>query len=125
VSDVLGIRRFLLEDDTARWFTRCLEQLAAGRPVPAYGSTEWLAADRALQIAGALVAAEAYRRDGLFLPQALEDELAERRRRLDHEDAVAFADLAGRIVAFDDLARRAASLAKGPTHAELAERRAS
>ncbi len=125
VNDALGLGRYLLDDDTARWFTRCRDQFAAGRTVPVYGSPEWLTADRAVQIAGALVAAEAYRRDVLFRPQALEDELAERRRWLDHEDAVAFAQLAGRVVAFDDLARRAASLAKGPTHAELVKRRSA
>ncbi len=78
-----------------------------------------------MQVAAALLAAQAYRRDVLFRPQALEDELAERRRWLDHENAVAFAELAGRVVAFDDLARRAASLAKGPTHVELVERRSA
>ena len=121
----LRLGRHLLDDDTARWMTRCVRQLAAGRNVPAYGSEEWQTAERGLQVAGALLAAEAYRRNNLFLADAVEDELAERRRWQDHADALAFAELAGRIVAFDHIARTAAALAKGPSHAELVERRAS
>ncbi len=34
-QDDLGLARWLLDDDTARWSARYLEQLAAGRPVPA------------------------------------------------------------------------------------------
>jgi hypothetical protein len=124
-AQVLNLDRWLLDDEPAQWAAGFVDKLAAGTAVPVYGSPEWQAADWQVQVASAVRAAEAWRRESLYLPQSLEDELAARRALLDHADALAFADLAGRVVAFDDLARRAASLAKSPTLHELVERRAA
>jgi hypothetical protein len=123
-GDRLGLGRYLLDDDTTRLVGGWLQQLAGDRPVPTYGSRKWLRAPRDLQIAACILAAEAHRRDVLFAMQALEDERAAQRTLLDQADARAFADLAGRIVAFDEISRVAAGLARGETHAELQRRRA-
>jgi hypothetical protein len=121
----MNLDRYLLDDDAARWAAGFVRKLAADTSVPVYGSAEWQAAGWPLQVASAVRAAEAWRRESLYLPQSLEDELAARRALVDHADALAFAELADRVVAFDDLARRAASLAQSPTLHELVERRAA
>lgn len=125
----LDLTRWLLDDEPARWSAAFVTKLAAGRDVPTYGTPEWTAAPWELQVAAAVRAGEYWRREGLCLAQRLADELAARRAaaqtEVDYDDALRFADLAQRVVAFDVLARRAAWLAKEPTHAELVERRAS
>lgn len=125
IAQELGLDRYLLDDVPARWCTSAVRALAEGRDVPEYGSEAWRQAEHRLQVAAAIRGAEAYRREVMFRPQALADELAASRQLLDEADARAFADLAGRIVNFDYVARIAASLAKSPTHDELLERRAA
>lgn len=121
-----GLDRHLLSDWPAVMNRGWIRQLAAGRDVPVYGSREWRAADRSLQVAAALIAAEAYRREHLFRPQALVDELAAARALLDDTDTRAYAEVVDRMEHFErygaDWWRRQAAL---PTHAELVERRAA
>jgi hypothetical protein len=122
------LRRYLLDDESSRWaieFINQMRDLAECPDVPLYGSPEWKAADWRIKVAAAVRAGEAWRRDLLCLDQALQDELAARRAAIDLEDAVAFAELADRVVFFDRLARTAHSLVVDPTHAELLKRRAS
>lgn len=123
-ADQLGLGRDLLDDPPARLAADWIRQLAAGRKVPSYGTPEWVRAPRDLQIAAMALAAEAHRREQLFLPQALADELAAQRALLDQQDTRAFADLAGRITAFGDVARRADALSRGASHTDLQRRRA-
>lgn len=112
-SDTLGLDRYMLDDEPARWSGAFLRTLSDGRPVPIYGSTEWLAEqDYRLQIAAAVLAGEAWRRDGLFLGQTLEDDLAHGRYLARCEEAQAFGDAARH-------------LAGSPSHAVLVARRAA
>jgi hypothetical protein len=121
-----GLDRYLLSDWPAVMTRGWIDQLRAGRDVPEYGSREWLAADRGLQLASALIAAEAYRRQGLFLAQALEDELTASRALLDDADTRAYAELADRVTHYDRYdVEWWKHQSKLPTHAELLERRAS
>jgi hypothetical protein len=110
----LSLERYMLDDDTARWAASLLRS-AQDAVVPLYGSAEWLSAPWRVQVASAVRAAECWRRESLFLPQALEDELAARRYLREVEEAKAFA-----VVAYS--VRR---MADTPTHAELVERRAA
>jgi hypothetical protein len=122
------LRGYLLDDAPARWvyeFIRQMQDLANTTDVPLYGSEEWHEADWRIQVAAAVRAGEAWRRDLLCLEQALTDELNARRAAVDLADAVAFAELADRVVFFDRLARTAHSLVVEPTHAELLKRRAA
>jgi hypothetical protein len=109
----MGLGRYLLDDDPARWAAGFVRTRAAGRDVPAYGSPEWQAADWQVQVASAVRAAESWRREGLFLEQRVADELAAYRYWQDVADAERFAEVAASV-------RRMAST---PTHAQLAERR--
>lgn len=122
----LGLDRHLLSDWPAVMNRGWIRQLAAGRVVPVYGSREWRAADRSLQVAAALVAAEAYRRAVLFRSQELADELAAARALLEDTDARAFAELVDRLQHYE---RYGASWWKQqanlPSHAELVERRSA
>jgi hypothetical protein len=121
-----GLDRYLLNDWPAVMTRGWINQLRAGRDVPEYGGREWFAADRSLQIASALVAAESYRRHLLFLPQVIEDELAASRALLDDADTRAYAELADRVSHYDRYGvewwKQQANL---PTHADLLERRGS
>lgn len=110
-TDPLGLTRYLLDDDTAAWAAAFLRTLAEGRPVPVYGSPGWLAEpDYRLQIAAAVRAGEAWRRDGLLLGHELPRQDLALRAAV---DAAEFAVIAARV---RDLARR-------PSHAELVARR--
>ncbi len=110
----LGLERHLLDDAPAQWAASFVRTLAEGREVPAYGSPAWAALeDYRLQVASAVRAGEAWRRDGLFVDQALTDELAHLRYRQDLLDAAEFVEIAHRV---HDLARF-------PSHAELVQRR--
>ena len=109
-TDPLGLTRYLLDDDTATWAAAFLRTLAEGRPVPVYGSPEWLAEqDYRLQVAAAVRAGEAWRRDDLCTAQRLSDELSAGR----HLDLCELAE------AFGAASR---NLAKSPTYAELQRR---
>jgi hypothetical protein len=113
--DPLGLGRYLLDDEPARLTAAWTAQLAAGRPLPTYGSAEWLRAPRDLQIAACLHAAEARRRELLFTAQALDDDL----------NAGAWLDAQQDQAAFAAMARRVRAMSNQPTHAELVERRAT
>lgn len=120
-----GLDRYLVDDEPARWAVACIQQLC-GDDLPEYGSPEWLQSDRARQVAAAIRAAEAYRRAVLFLPQALADDLAARRRLLDEDDTRAYAELVDRLEHFDRYdAAWWQEQASTPTHAELVERRSA
>ncbi len=114
-TPTLGLDRYLLDDDTAQWASGFVHTLAAGRDVPPYGSAEWRAADWQTQVASAVRAAEAWRREALFLDQQVADEVAAYRYWQEVGEAQAFAEVATRV-------RRMAST---PTHAELVQRRAA
>jgi hypothetical protein len=109
----LGLERWLLDDEPARTSARWARKLAAGRAVPVYGSAEWLDAPVNLQLAAMALAAEAHRREHLYRPQALEDELAAARHLTYLEDQAEFAAFA----------RAVRAAATEPTHAELTWRR--
>lgn len=125
MTEALGLGRYLHTDWTSIKVAGWIKQLARDRPLPEYGSWAWVGAEAGPAVASALAAAEARRLDLLYRDQALHDEMAAARRLQDEADMRAFADLAGRVTGFDYLARRAAGLAKEPSHAELLERRAS
>lgn len=110
VLDALDLRRWLLDDDPAQWAEAFVHKLAAGRPVPDYGGSEWLTADWTLQVASAVRAGETWRRDGLLLPQRLDDEIRAGSQWLDL-DAELF------------LVEACRNLRSVPSHAELVERR--
>jgi hypothetical protein len=110
-TDPLGLRPYLLDDGVARWADAFLATLTEGREVPLYGSPEWHAEpDYRLQVAAAVRAGEAWRRDCLFLPQRLADEVSAHRH-------LALCEMAE---AFGEAAR---TMAKSPTWAELQRRR--
>jgi hypothetical protein len=109
----LGLERWLLDDEPARTSARWARKLAAGHAVPTYGSAEWLQAPMDLQIAAMALAAEAHRREHLYRPQALEDELAAARHLAYLEEQAEFAAVA----------RTVRAVATEPTHEELVERR--
>lgn len=112
-GDPLGLGRYLLDDQTAQLCSDWMTRLAAGREFPEYGSPEWLRAPRDLQIAAALYAAEAHRRDGLFRAQDLADRFEAEQWAAEQQDQREFADLA----------RNVRAMAHQPTHAELVQRR--
>ena len=111
-----GLEHYLLRDETAQTVGRWLRQLGAGRDVPDYGSTVWLAADRDVQIASCVRAAEAWRRSGLFLVDDLTDQVRRSRELALHHEQV-------EAEHFAVLARRIQAMANEPSYAVLAERR--
>lgn len=112
----LGLGRYLLDDLAARWCASSVAALAEGRDVPVYGSVEWQQADIRLQVAAAVRAGEAYRRDGLYLPVALADALAAEQHADEVIDAEEFRTLAKQVQAMGSPSRR--------SHAELVALRA-
>jgi len=102
----------LIDDAPAQWARGFLRRLVGDAELPLYGSPEWEQSDWAVMVASAVRAAEAWRRDGLFLADDLSDELARSRDWLEEDERLFFAAVCRR-------------LAKEPTHAELVERRAS
>ncbi|MCU1591674.1 MAG: hypothetical protein JWP11_2930 [Frankiales bacterium] len=112
----LGLGRYLLNDTTAQTVTAWIEQLAAGRPVPQFGTAAWLAAPADLRVAACLHAAEAYRRDALFAGQALADALAADEHVEHVRDAEEFRALAKQV--------QALGAGNHADHAELQRRRA-
>jgi hypothetical protein len=115
-GDALGLRRYLLDDQTARLAAGWIAQLAAGRDVPPYGSREWLRAPRDVQIAACLHAAEAHRRELLFAAQAVADELEARQHQADVAEQFEFERVAAGV--------RAMGTGSWADHAELQRRRA-
>jgi hypothetical protein len=112
--DPLGLGRYLLDDEPARLNAAWTAQLAASRPIPTYGSPQWLRAPRHLQIAACLQAAEARRRDLLFIGQAIADDLAAEHWTAAQQDQAEFERIAAGVRA----------MANQPTHAQLVARRA-
>lgn len=114
--DRLGLGRFLLDDDVAAWARRTLADLTAGRSIPRYGSQTWRGADRRLQAAAAVRAAEAYRREEMYLSLALADAEAAEHWCAEAREAAEFRQIARGVRAMGSPTR--------PTHAELVARRA-
>lgn len=109
----LGIDRHLLDDEAARWSAAHVASLADGREVPVYGSDEWARADLRLQLASALRAGEAHRRETMFVGVAVADAIA----------ADAWAEERDDAESFRQVSRMVRHLAVEPTHAELVARR--
>lgn len=112
----LGLGRYLLDDQPARLCAEWTGQLAAGRTIPAYGSADWLHAPRDLQIAAMMLAGEAHRREQLFLPQALADQLEAEQRLIEQQDQAEWNRTAAAV--------RAMGAGEWATHAQLQTRRA-
>lgn len=108
-----GLARYLLADPPSRWARAFRRALAPAAELPAYGSAGWLAAGWQQQVAAAVVAAEAWRREALFLPQRIADEAAAARYEADLQEQAGFAEVA----------RTVRVNANAPSYAELVARR--
>lgn len=115
MTAIRGLDRFLLDDDPARWARGFVRKLAAGRELPEYGSERWQQQPWEMQVASAVLAGECHRRDGLFLAQRIEDELATVGYWQEHDEATAWIEVA----------RSVHALASEPTHADLVARRSA
>lgn len=115
MTAVQGLDRYLLDDPPARWARAFRRALTPAVELPVYGSDGWLAAGWEVQVAAAVVAAEKWRREALFLPQTITDEAAAVRYWTDVEEAAAFAEVA----------RTVRANANAPSYDELAARRST
>lgn len=115
MSPAIHLDRWLLDDDVAQWVEGFLNKMAEGREIPAFGSDAWRTAEPRMQIASAVRAGEAWRRDHLLVPVVLADEMAAQRYWQEAAEAAAFVDVAAKVRAMAD----------SPTHAQLVERRAA
>ncbi len=109
-----GLDRYLLDDPASRWARAFRRALTPAVELPAFGGPGWQAAGWQVQVAAAVVAAEAWRRDVLFLPQRIADEAGAVRYLADLAEQAAFADVA----------RAVRAGANAPTYDELVARRA-
>jgi len=110
-----GLDRYLLDDPASRWARAFRRALAPAGELPAYGSDTWLSSDWRVQIAGVVVAAEKWRREVLFEPARIADEVAAARYLADLQEQAAFAEVA----------RTVRVNANAPSYDELAARRST
>jgi hypothetical protein len=111
----LGLGRYLHRDATAAYAAALVRQLSGDQALPTYGTPKWLRASREVQLAAAVIAADAHRIEQLYRPQALEDELAAARHLAHLDDQAEFARIAAGV--------RAMGSGGHADHAELRRRR--
>ena len=110
----LGLEASLSRDAVTEWLRPIRARLVGDESeLPVFGSPEWHLAPDPVRLASALRAAEAWRRQGITLPQTVADDLA----ATDYQAQLDDTDEWHRLGAW---VRRAAD---GPDHAELVQRR--